>query len=37
MYFDTHAHLDQDDFDRDRAEMIARAQAAGVTTMLAVA
>ncbi len=36
MYFDTHAHLDQDDFDRDRAEMIARAQAAGVSTMLAV-
>ncbi len=36
MYFDTHAHLDSDDFDRDRAEMIARAQAAGVSRMLAV-
>ena len=34
--FDTHAHLDQADFDVDRAEVVERARAAGVTTMLAV-
>jgi TatD DNase family protein len=34
--FDTHAHLDQPEFDDDRAEMIARAEAAGVAPMLAV-
>jgi TatD DNase family protein len=28
--FDTHAHLDQPEFDADRAEVIARARAAGV-------
>jgi TatD DNase family protein len=28
--YDTHAHLDQADFDADRAEVIARARAAGV-------
>ena len=36
MLFDTHAHLDQEDFDSDRAEVIARALAAGVETMIAV-
>ncbi len=36
-YFDTHAHLDQDDFDADRAEVIARARAAGVEGILCVA
>src|SRR5690606_17496445 len=36
MYFDTHAHLDQEDFDADRPEVIARAQAAGVNDILAV-
>jgi TatD DNase family protein len=34
---DTHAHLDSDDFDADRAEMISRAKAAGVEQMIAVA
>jgi TatD DNase family protein len=33
---DTHAHLDQEDFDSDRAEVIARAIAAGVETIIAV-
>ena len=36
-YFDTHAHLDQDDFDADRAEAIARARAADVEGILCVA
>jgi TatD DNase family protein len=35
--FDTHAHLDQPEFDDDRAEMIARARAAGVQHMIAIA
>jgi TatD DNase family protein len=34
--FDTHAHLDQPEFDADRAEVIERARQAGVETMLAV-
>lgn len=34
--FDTHAHLDQDDFDGDRAEVVARAARASVTHILAV-
>jgi TatD DNase family protein len=34
--FDTHAHLDQPEFDDDRDAMIARARHAGVTGMLAV-
>ena len=34
--FDTHAYLDQHEFDDDRSEMIARARAAGVTTLVAV-
>ncbi len=33
-FFDTHAHLDQQDFDADRGEAIARARAAGVETIL---
>ena len=36
MLFDTHAHLDQEEFDSDRGEVIARAVAAGVETMIAV-
>ena len=37
MLFDTHAHLDEDAFRQDIDEVIARAVASGVTTMLAVA
>jgi TatD DNase family protein len=33
---DTHAHLDQEEFDADRAAVIARAQAAGIERMIAV-
>ncbi len=33
---DTHAHLDQEEFDADRDAMIARAHAAGVETIVAV-
>ncbi|HWB12104.1 MAG TPA: TatD family hydrolase [Pirellulales bacterium] len=36
MLFDTHAHLDQPEFDADRVEVIERARQAGVETMLAV-
>jgi TatD DNase family protein len=33
---DTHAHLDQEEFDADRSEVIARAIAAGIERMVAV-
>ncbi|MEX2185209.1 MAG: TatD family hydrolase [Pirellulales bacterium] len=33
---DTHAHLDQEEFDADRAEVIARASAAGVAAIVAI-
>jgi TatD DNase family protein len=36
MLFDTHAHLDQPEFDPDRAEVVERARQAGVETVLAV-
>ncbi|MFZ5829799.1 MAG: TatD family hydrolase [Planctomycetota bacterium] len=35
--FDTHAHLDQPEFDADRVEVIGRARAAGVAHVLSVA
>ena len=35
-YFDTHVHLDQPEFDADRADVIARAVEANVTGMLCV-
>lgn len=35
-FFDTHTHLDQPDFDADRAEVVARARAAGVREMNAI-
>jgi TatD DNase family protein len=34
MYFDTHAHLDQAEFDADRRDVVARAREAGVTMIL---
>ncbi len=36
MYTDSHAHLDGKRFDADRAEVVARAKEAGVTTILAI-
>jgi TatD DNase family protein len=36
MYLDSHAHLDDPDFDADRAEVIGRARAAGLRYLLAV-
>jgi TatD DNase family protein len=36
MLIDTHAHLDQEEFDADRAEVIARAVAAGIEIMVAI-
>ncbi len=36
MYTDSHAHLDSKRFDADRAEVLARANAAGITTILAI-
>lgn len=36
VLFDTHAHLDQSEFDDDRPEVIKRASAAGVQSILAV-
>jgi len=36
MFIDSHAHLDGPRFDPDRAEVISRARAAGVSTILAI-
>lgn len=37
MFIDSHAHLDVSNYDADRAEVIARARAAGVELMLEIA
>src|SRR5262245_23228216 len=34
--FDTHAHLDQPEFDNDRADVLARARDAGVNDIVAI-
>src|SRR5688572_12060471 len=36
MFVDTHAHLDQEEFDADRAETIARAVQAGAAKIIAI-
>jgi TatD DNase family protein len=36
VFFDTHAHLDYPDFAPDFAQVIARAQAAGITKLIAI-
>jgi TatD DNase family protein len=36
LLIDTHCHLDQPEFDADRDEVVARAEAVGVRTMIAV-
>ena len=35
-FFDTHAHLDYPEFEKDFPEMLARAQAAGITKMISI-
>ncbi|HEY5315665.1 MAG TPA: TatD family hydrolase [Pirellulales bacterium] len=36
LFIDTHAHLDQDDFDADRGQLLERAAAAGLTRIITV-
>ena len=36
-FFDTHAHLDYPDYEKDFAEVLARAQAAGITKIISIA
>ena len=36
VFYDTHAHLDYPDFAPDLAEVIARAQGAGITRMISI-
>jgi TatD DNase family protein len=37
VFFDTHAHLDYDDYHPDFADVLARAQAAGITKIISIA
>jgi len=37
VFYDTHAHLDYDDFKADFAEVVARAQEAGITKIISIA
>ncbi len=37
VFYDTHAHLDYDDFKPDFADVLARAQAAGITKIISIA
>ena len=37
VFFDTHAHLDYDEYQPDFAEVLARAQAAGITKIISIA
>ena len=37
IFFDTHAHLDYDDYKADFADVLARAQAAGITKIISIA
>ncbi len=37
IFFDTHAHLDYDDYQPDFAEVLGRAQAAGITKIISIA
>src|ERR1035437_7994983 len=36
VFFDTHAHLDYPDYEKDFLEVIARAHAAGITKMISI-
>jgi len=36
MFYDTHAHLDYPDYEKDLPEVIARAQAAGIVKMISI-
>src|SRR5450432_3328893 len=36
VFFDTHAHLDYPDYAPDSAEVVARAQAAGITRIISI-
>jgi TatD DNase family protein len=37
VFYDTHAHLDYDDYQPDFADVLARAQAAGITRIISIA
>jgi TatD DNase family protein len=37
VFYDTHAHLDYDDYQPDFADVLARAQAAGITKIISIA